>query len=101
VSAWVSTVLGERPYRYGGEEFAVLLPGAAPADLSAIGERLRRAVAESPVRVSAAQRLEVTCSVGVATRAPEDSAERLIHRADQALLSAKAGGKNRVVVAGS
>ncbi len=91
---------GERPYRYGGEEFAVLLPGAHAGDLHAIGERLRRAVADSPFAIDAERRLTATCSVGVAAREPGDSSEALIDRADQALLAAKAAGKNRVVVAG-
>jgi len=90
---------GESPYRYGGEEFAVLLPGARRDDLASIGERLRRAVAESPFAAGAQKRLEVTCSVGVAARERGDTSDALIERADRALLAAKATGKNRVVVA--
>lgn len=90
---------GERPYRYGGEEFTVLLPGATEGDLFAIGERLRLAVADTPFAVGPERRLVVTCSIGVAARARGDDAERLIDAADQALLVAKTSGKNRVQVA--
>ncbi len=90
---------GERPFRYGGEEFAVLLSGASPSDLLGIGERLRRAVSDAPFAIDSERRLAATCSVGVAARRRDDDAEALIGRADQALLAAKAAGKNRVCVA--
>ncbi|MEZ4222682.1 MAG: sensor domain-containing diguanylate cyclase [Polyangiaceae bacterium] len=90
---------GQTPYRYGGEEFAVLLPSATHEALASVGERLRTAVAEHPFTVDAEHTLQVTCSVGMASLAPDDDAAALIHRADQALLLAKSSGKNRVVVA--
>ena len=90
---------GQTPYRYGGEEFSVLLPGAGHDALASVGERLRAAVAGHPFAVDADHNLNVTCSVGMASLAPEDDAAKLIHRADQALLLAKSSGKNRVVVA--
>lgn len=90
----------EVPFRYGGEEFAVLLPGVPESELGPIGERLRRAVAERPFNLTAGQTLGVTCSVGVAALAPESDAEQLFAAADAALLRAKAAGKNRVELAG-
>jgi len=90
---------GESPFRYGGEEFAVLLPGVSHADLAGIGERLRRAVAGAPFPVDAERRLDVTCSVGLTLSEPEDDTERFVERADRALFDAKHAGKNRVVVA--
>jgi len=86
-------------YRYGGEEFAVLLPGVTPAELPQVGERLRAALGERPYRVSSERSLAVTCSVGLASFGGGDAeAEALIAVADEALLLAKRSGKNRVEV---
>lgn len=87
----------ERPFRYGGEEFTILLPGADRSAAGLVGERLRAAVDEKPFVVGSDHPLRVTCSVGAASM-PEDglNGEALISRADGALLSAKALGKNRV-----
>ena len=85
---------GDSIYRVGGEEVLVVLPGATEADAVAIGERLRRAVRERrPVGV------EVTVSIGIAVSktGPLDTDE-LVGLADAALYSAKAAGRDRVVV---
>lgn len=84
-------------FRYGGEEFTVLLPGADLADAVKAGERLRTAVGERPVEMGNGGQLPVTCSIGVATLAPRGTGAELIDAADQALLRAKSSGKNRVV----
>lgn len=101
VAARLRSVLraGERPYRYGGEEFAVLIPGAPRSELPAVAERLRHAVADRPFTVPSQGALAVTCSVGVAALASGSDARTLIDVADRALLAAKARGKNRVVAA--
>jgi diguanylate cyclase (GGDEF)-like protein len=81
------------PARYGGEEFCVIMPGATARDAAAVGERVRRTIADvSPD-------LPVTASVGVAA-APEHggSATELTAAADAALYDAKRGGRNQVVV---
>jgi diguanylate cyclase (GGDEF)-like protein len=85
-------------YRYGGEEFAVLLPGVAVDELTAVGERLRLAMAERPFPVGSGGSLAITCSVGLASlELTEGEADALIGVADAALLEAKRTGKNRVV----
>ncbi len=78
--------------RYGGEEFAVLLPGTNRETADLVASRLHEAVPESVSRVP------VTASMGIATF-PEDAPDgiTLIEAADSALYAAKRGGRNRYV----
>jgi two-component system cell cycle response regulator len=88
------------PCRYGGEEFVVIMPDTRLADAERIAERIRRHVAGSPFRVSGApEPLTVTISIGVAsTLGDGDTADALLKRADEGLYSAKAAGRNAVIV---
>ncbi len=72
--------------RYGGDEFAVLLPDGSPAEVQAVLERLRRSTPSGR-----------TCSIGVARLASGGSAAQLVAAADAALYDAKRGGRDRVV----
>ena len=85
--------------RYGGEEFVVVMPDTDVAFACSIAERLRQTVEANPVKVSRAPgALNVTISIGIARMEGEgDTAEALLHRADQALYRAKRSGRNRVV----
>ncbi|MBI1885097.1 MAG: diguanylate cyclase [Chloroflexi bacterium] len=84
-------VRAENVYRYGGDEFAILLPEVNCHEAAAIGERLRRAVEK---RLKARK---VTISLGVACFPyTAKSGEELIYGADAAMYWAKSGGKNRV-----
>jgi len=85
--------------RIGGEEFAMVLPGARLDEAASVAERVRRAVEATGVEVAGAA-LTVTISVGVAEIGPADSFDRALSRADEALYGAKAAGRNRVVLAG-
>ncbi len=84
-------------FRLGGEEFAILLPGADRELAQARGEQLRAAVRGRPVCG-----LPVTVSVGVAVREAgvADSVTRVLAHADEALYEAKRSGRDRVVLAG-
>jgi two-component system cell cycle response regulator len=85
--------------RYGGEEFVVVMPDTDVSAACAISERLRQTVEANPVKISRAPGLlNVTISIGIAKmEGAEDTAETLLHRADQALYRAKRSGRNRVV----
>ena len=81
--------------RFGGDEFAILLPGAELAQAEQTAERLRSQVATlSPVSLATA----VTISVGVTCCAHQDDVATLVQRADQAMYDAKTQGRNRVSV---
>lgn len=85
-------------YRYGGEEFSMLLPGASPEEAVAAAERVRAAVEALEV---AGEHLQpsgkLTVSIGVATL-ESGQAGNIKERADAALYRAKSGGRNTVVI---
>lgn len=83
---------GQEVYRYGGEEFALLLRGVTPGDAWARMERLREAVARTPLTATGQG---VTVSMGVSGLTGGTSV-RTLHEADRALYDAKGAGRNRV-----
>jgi two-component system cell cycle response regulator len=87
--------------RYGGEEFVVVMPDTEVSLAYSIAERLRKSIETTPIAISRAPgKLSITISIGIAsTTGPGDTADALLHRADQALYSAKRTGRNRVVTA--
>jgi two-component system cell cycle response regulator len=85
--------------RFGGEEFALLVPGAGPDQLAAVAERLRHGVASSPVALGRDAWTSVTVSVGAASfPAHAGDLGELVGVADGALYAAKAGGRDRAVI---
>jgi two-component system cell cycle response regulator len=85
--------------RYGGEEFVVAMPDTDIAFAINIAERLRQSIETTPVRISRVpHQLNITISIGIARAEGQgDTAEQLLHRADQALYRAKRTGRNKVV----
>ena len=85
--------------RYGGEEFVVVMPDTDVAFACTVAERLRQSVEANPFAISRAPgKLNITISIGIAgSEGNSDSADALLHRADQALYRAKREGRNRVI----
>ncbi|MEN1680722.1 MAG: diguanylate cyclase [Planctomycetota bacterium] len=81
------------PCRYGGEEFALILPATAAADACGLVERLRKAVEKMQVTFEE-KSLKVTASFGLAQSEEEDDTLKLLKRADEALYAAKDAGRN-------
>ena len=91
------------PARFGGEEFAILLPETPPEQAFEIAERIRRTVAARTYDVeTSSEPIRATVSIGVAAF-PRDGADanELIHQADLAVYRAKLQGRNRVLDASS
>jgi diguanylate cyclase (GGDEF)-like protein len=87
-------------YRYGGEEFSVLLAETSFEDAGMVAERIRKAVEDYPFSLKVAHPHEpLTISLGVSSMRGEHPKQihQLIEEADVALYNAKAAGKNRVV----
>lgn len=84
-------------FRFGGEEFVILLPDTSHDDAAAISERIRREFSTKTFTPNAKTSVHVTVSVGFSILKPEDTEEVLFQRADKALYQAKTSGRNRVV----
>jgi diguanylate cyclase (GGDEF)-like protein len=82
------------PFRYGGEEFCVLLPDTDAAGAAVLAERLREAVAQPAGDTLPA----ISASFGATVWQPGDTADALLSRADRALYRAKAMGRDRVEI---
>lgn len=85
-------------FRYGGEEFLIVLVETDPTAASVIAERVRQQLADQKVPVRGQDALSVTASIGVASHEGHPDYEYLIDAADKALYRAKEEGRNRVVV---
>ena len=85
--------------RYGGEEFVVVMPDTDLGIANKVAERIRRRVAAEAFPIDRGSRnVEVTISIGLASRiGPQDNSALIMKRADAALYLAKRNGRNRVV----
>jgi diguanylate cyclase (GGDEF)-like protein len=89
----------DRVFRYGGEEFLVVLANTDRDAAGMIGERLRQS-AHDLVYPLLDHELELTISLGCSTLRPAESADSVLRRADIALYVAKREGRNRLAMAG-
>lgn len=85
------------PCRYGGEEFAIILPDTNLSACLPVAERIREGIEKSPLDV-AGQPLRMTVSLGIATYTDkqETTVEALVKQADDYLYQAKENGRNQV-----
>ncbi len=89
----------DTPFRYGGEEFVVILSDTGCRETLMIANRLCQLIGEQPFAIDDELDLTVTVSAGIATLKPDDDSKgtSLLQRADNRLLQAKAQGRNRVM----
>lgn len=87
-------------FRYGGEEFVVLLPNTTCDIALPISENLRQLIQKEVFTPPLDGTATVTVSIGIGELHPGDSSDKLFQRADEALYKAKSSGRNRVVCAG-
>jgi two-component system cell cycle response regulator len=91
--------LQDRAFRYGGEEFVIILSDTTPEEADLVAHRLNTIVKENPFAIDSTLSINVTISLGTACLLPSDDEQglNLLNRADTFLLQAKSKGRNRVV----
>lgn len=89
---------GDTVIRYGGEEFAIILPKASQTDAKTVAERIRRQIESKKLTIRETNQKigQMTASFGVAEHRRGDDVEMLVQRADAKLYDAKSAGRNRV-----
>lgn len=85
-------------YRYGGEEFLICLPDTGPEEARRVLERVRSRIAKEVFMTAEGEEVGLTVSFGVTLLNPRRPITELVERADKALYTAKAEGRNRVEV---
>ncbi|TVP61908.1 MAG: diguanylate cyclase [Nodularia sp. (in: Bacteria)] len=89
----------DTPFRYGGEEFVVVLPNTNGEEALLVAKRLNRIIGEEPFKINSKLAINITISLGAASLQAQDDVHglNLLYRADQHLLQAKAAGRNQAV----
>ena len=84
-------------YRYGGEEFVLILPETAGPGAVRVAERIRKELASMSISPLANTRCHITASMGISELQVKDTLSEFVRRADKNLYAAKTEGKNRVI----
>lgn len=87
---------GDFVFRYGGEEFLIVLAEVDQAVAMRVAEKLRKRIEEAEILLANDRRVNVTVSIGIAASDGHPDYERIVERADAALYQAKRNGRNRV-----
>jgi two-component system cell cycle response regulator len=85
-------------YRYGGEEFTVILPETNGEEARTVAERIRQRIASEPHNPGAEKNVTVTISNGVTEYISGEDAAVFVQRADQAMYASKKKGRNTVTI---
>jgi diguanylate cyclase (GGDEF)-like protein/PAS domain S-box-containing protein len=83
-------------YRYGGEEFTILLPMTTSADGAVTAERIRTEFKKENFSPAPGQEFYLTVSIGLSQYKPKEDIKAFVHRVDQLMYQAKKNGKDRV-----
>jgi two-component system cell cycle response regulator len=83
-------------YRYGGEEFTVILPETAGEEARTVAQRIRAALEAEPFSPQDGEEVTVTISIGLTEYHPKEELSTFIQRADQAMYRSKRSGRNKV-----
>lgn len=89
----------DQVFRFGGEEFLIVLTNTGRESAALVGERLRNAALQLTYPINGTP-VELTVSLGCSTLLPGESPDSLLRRADTALYAAKRQGRNRLEMAG-
>ena len=83
-------------YRYGGEEFTVILPETSGEEAEVVAQRIRQAIEEEEFKPLKSKAVPVTVSIGVTQYCSNEEVFALIQRSDIAMYSSKESGRNKV-----
>ncbi len=83
-------------YRYGGEEFTIILPETTGKEANNVAKRISASVESERFSTEAGEDFSITISIGVTEYFKEEQLSTFIHRADQAMYKSKAKGRNRI-----
>ena len=83
-------------YRYGGEEFTVILPETDSEEALTVAQRIRKAIKEIAFTPERGSNAVVTISIGMTAYSPPEELANFIQRADKALYGSKEGGRDKV-----
>ena len=88
-------------YRYGGEEFTVLLPQTINTEAATVAKRIKKSIAKLKFYPEENETASITISIGVAEYRHEDAPEKFVKRADQAMYMSKENGRDKVTTLAS
>jgi diguanylate cyclase (GGDEF)-like protein len=83
-------------YRYGGEEFTIILPETEIEEAETVAQRVRKAIKETVFSSAPKNKVSITVSIGMTQYQPQEEITTFVQRADKALYNSKAGGRDQV-----